>query len=319
MLPGEFELISHYFSRPAPRGYVGVGDDCAIFSVRPGYQLATSTDLLLEGRHFFSDVAPQRLGHKALAVNLSDLSASGAIPKGCLLGLALPEGDHDWLQAFSTGFLDLAEYYECPLIGGDTTRSLSGLSISVTVFGEVPAGRALLRSSAQVNDDIWLSGELGAADLALRYRTQQLDVDASRFNAVIDALELPQPPVRLGADLIGIANAAIDISDGLAQDLGHILKASQYGAQVNYAQLPVHPALQGLPLDLQHQAVLAGGDVFQLCFTAPPSQRSVILEMAQQHRLRLTRVGHITAERGLRILDEQGKLIEPKRGYDHFA
>ena len=319
-MANEFDLIAQYFSRPAPEGYVGVGDDCALFSVRSGYQLATSTDLLLEERHFFSDVDPQRLGHKALAVNLSDLSAIGAIPKGCLLGLALPTVDHDWLYAFSKGLLELADRYQCPLIGGDTTRSVQGISISLTVMGEVPTGRALLRSAAQVGDDIWLSGELGAADIALRYRTQQLPMDSVRYARCIDDLELPQPPVRLGADLVGVANAAIDVSDGLVQDLGHILAASRCGAEVHYALLPIHPALMGLPMAVQEQAVLGGGDVFQLCFTAPVSQRTLIMEMAQQHGIRVTQIGEITQSAGLRVRNAQGECIEPTRqGYDHFA
>ncbi|MCQ9615339.1 thiamine-phosphate kinase [Paenalcaligenes niemegkensis] len=318
-MPNEFDLIAQYFSRPAPKGYLGVGDDCALFSVRPGYQLATSTDLLLEGRHFFGDVSPRRLGHKALAVNLSDLSAIGAMPKGCLLGIALPSADHEWLRLFSEGFLELADYYECPLIGGDTTRSVQGISISVTVMGEVPAGRGLLRSRAQVGDDIWLSGQMGAPDLALRYLTQELPLDADRLALSINDLELPQPPVRLGADLVGVANAAVDVSDGLAQDLGHILRASRCGADIHYPLVPVHPALKDLPISIQEQAVLSGGDVFQLCFTASAAQRQLITEIAQQHQTQVTKIGQITKERGLRVFNAHDELIQlTRQGFDHF-
>ena len=206
-MASEFDLIARYFTRSAPAGLLGVGDDCALFPVPAGEQVATSTDLLLEGRHFFPDVDPKALGHKALAVNLSDLAAMGAQPIGCVLGLALPRLDEPWLAAFADGFHALAAVHGCPLIGGDTTRSAHDLAISVTVFGAVPAGAALRRDGARADDDIWVSGELGAADVAYRLLDGQYPVDAARLAATRGALEWPAPQVALGLALRGIAHA----------------------------------------------------------------------------------------------------------------
>lgn len=299
---------------------VGVGDDCAIFSLRFGYELATSTDLLLEGRHFFPEVDPYLLGRKALAVNLSDLAAAGAAPRACLLSLALPSVDEVWLAGFSRGFLEMAEQYQCPLIGGDTTKSLEHITIGVTVMGEVPSGKALLRSHAQPEDDIWVTGTLGAADVALRYLSGSLPVDEQRLHDTRAALENPAPPVAFAQHLPGVAHAAIDISDGLAQDLGHILHASQCGAELQCADLPLHPALQGLPTALQQEAMLAGGDVFQLCFTAAATARQTLQVLAAEHHIALHRVGRIVKGSGLRVLDPSGQpILLAHQGYDHFA
>ena len=319
-MPKEFDLIAQYFTRPAPEKMVGVGDDCAIFSLRSGYDMATSTDLLLEGRHFFSDVDPYLLGRKALAVNLSDLAAAGAAARACLLSLALPSVDEAWLAGFSRGFLEMADAYHCPLIGGDTTRSLDHITIGVTVMGEVPSGKALLRSHACIDDDIWVSDYLGAADLALRYLSGSLPMDAQRLQESRAALENPAPPVAFAQHLPGVAHAAIDISDGLAQDLGHILKASQCGAELLWPLLPVHASLNGLPLPLQQEAVLAGGDVFQLCFTATPKQREKLQALAAEHNITLHRIGRIIRGAGLRVLDQAGQpLFLAHQGFNHFA
>ncbi|MGG4775223.1 thiamine-phosphate kinase [Paenalcaligenes sp. Me52] len=319
-MPKEFDLIAQYFTRPAPEKMVGVGDDCAIFSLRSGHDLATSTDLLLEGRHFFSDVDPYLLGRKALAVNLSDLAAAGASARACLLSLALPSVDEAWLAGFSRGFLEMADAHHCPLIGGDTTRSLDHITIGVTVMGEVPRGKALLRSDAQEGDDIWVTGCLGAADLALRYLSGSLELDPQRLQASRAALENPAPPVSFATHLPGMAHAAIDISDGLAQDLGHILKASQCGAELMLANLPMHDALRGLSTDLQNEAMLAGGDVFQLCFTAAATQRDALQALAEQHDIVVHRIGRIVNGSGLRVLDQNGQpLLLAHQGFDHFA
>lgn len=299
---------------------LGVGDDCALFSVTPGMQLATSTDLLIEGRHFFSDVAPFALGHKALAVNLSDLAAMGARPLACLLGISLPQVDHDWLQAFSQGFHQLSAQAACPLVGGDTTRSNDGIVISVTVMGEVAGDQALRRSAAQAGDDIWLTGTLGAPDIALRLLQKRLPADAALLAAVRPSLEQPSPPWAFAQRLVGVAHAALDISDGLTQDLGHILAASRCGAELEYHRLPVASCLDGLDDLLMRQAILNGGDVYQLCFTAPQKQRQHIKELAQQTKVQVTRVGRITTDSGLRILDPQGQAMAlPAGGYDHFS
>lgn len=318
-MASEFDLIARYFTRTAPAGLLGVGDDCALFPVPPGEQVATSTDLLLEGRHFFPDVDPQALGHKALAVNLSDLAAMGARPIGCVLGLALPRLDEPWLAAFAAGFHALAAAHGCPLIGGDTTRSAHDLAISVTVFGAVPAGQALRRDGAQAGDDIWVSGELGAADVAYRLLDGQYPADAVLLAATRGALEWPEPQVALGLALRGIAHAAIDISDGLLQDLGHILAASRVGATLHYAELPAAAALAALEDAPLRRAVLGGGDVYQLCFTAPASRREAVLAAAAEAGVRVTRVGQIQAQPGLSVLDGQGQpLGDLPAGFDHF-
>jgi len=315
----EFDLIARYFTRAAPNGLLGVGDDCALFPVPPGEQVATSTDLLLEGRHFFPDVDPKALGHKALAVNLSDLAAMGARPIGCVLGLALPHLHEPWLAAFAEGFHALAAAHGCPLIGGDTTRSAHDLAISVTVFGAVPAGQALRRDGAQAGDDIWVSGELGAADVAYRLLDGQYPSDAALLAATRGALEWPEPQVALGLALRGIANAAIDLSDGLLQDLGHILTASRAGACLRFADLPMAPALSGLDAVPLQRALLGGGDVYQLCFTAPASRREAVLAAAASAGSRVTRVGEILPQPGMAVIDAHGQpLADLPAGFDHF-
>ncbi|WP_334165437.1 thiamine-phosphate kinase [Achromobacter mucicolens] len=318
-MASEFDLIARYFTRAAPDGLLGVGDDCALFPVPPGEQVATSTDLLLEGRHFFPDVDPKSLGHKALAVNLSDLAAMGARPIGCVLGLALPRLDEPWLAAFAEGFHALAAAHGCPLVGGDTTRSAHDLAISVTVFGSVLPGQALRRDGARSGDDIWVSGELGAADVAYRLLDGQYPANAALLAATRGALEWPEPQVGLGTALRGIANAAIDLSDGLVQDLGHILAASRVGACLRFADLPMAPALAGLDAAPQQRALLGGGDVYQLCFTAPPSRRDAVLAAARRAGARVTRVGEILPQPGIAVLDSHGQpLAELPAGFDHF-
>jgi thiamine-monophosphate kinase len=316
----EFDLIARYFNKKAPADMLGVGDDCALFGVPRGQHVATSTDLLLEGRHFFSNVDPRALGHKALAVNLSDLAAMGADPIGCLLGLALPTVDEPWLAAFACGFHALAERFGCPLIGGDTTRSQSGIALSVTVFGSVSPEKALRRDGAQLGDDIWVSGTLGAADLAYRLLAGKLPQDADRLAQARAALEWPVPRVELGAVLRGIAHAAIDISDGLLQDLGHILDASGVGAELAFADLPAASVLTGLPADVVERAVLGGGDAYELCFTAPRDARDRVMAAAVSVDVPVARIGVIGAVRGLTVLDSHGL---PKGhlpvGFDHFS
>lgn len=317
----EFSLIQTYFNQAAPEGYLGVGDDCAVFPVQPGYQLAVSTDTLIEGRHFFSDTDPYQLGHKALAVNLSDLTAMGARPKGCVLALAVPTVNDSWLEAFSSGLYALAQQAHCPLIGGDTTRSLSGITLTMTVFGEVPITQALRRDLARAGDDIWLTGTLGAPDLALQYLSGELALDAKRLRETRGALEKPQPPYEFAPLLLGHAHAAIDISDGLLQDIGHILQASHCGAHLYWARLPVHDSLIGLSEQQQAKSVLTGGDVFQLCFTAPASERVYLTELAAQHALQLSCIGQVVQQSGLIVLDQHHKpmALPQHLGFDHFS
>lgn len=316
----EFDLIARYFSRTAPAGFLGVGDDCALVPIDSGHQLATSTDLLIEGRHFFSDVDPVSLGHKALAVNLSDLAAMGATPLACLLSLSLPAINHDWLAAFSSGFYALADKADCPLVGGDTTRSPDGIIINVTVLGQVRTESALRRSAAKPDDDIWLTGSLGAADIALRLLQQRLPPDPGLLAVARRALEWPQPPWQFAQGLAGLAHAALDISDGLLQDLSHILKASQCGAEIHYDRLPVDDAVRGLDAALVQEAALAGGDVYQLCFTAPAAAAGPVSRLADAHGLKVTKVGRIVSEPGLRVYDDSRRLLSVgQSGFDHFS
>ncbi|HEU0230130.1 MAG TPA: thiamine-phosphate kinase [Burkholderiaceae bacterium] len=319
-MSSEFDLIARFFSRPAPPGFLGVGDDCALLPLEPGMRLATSTDLLLEGRHFLPGTDPGNLGHKALAVNLSDLAAMGAKPLACVLGLSVPKVDEPWLRAFSEGFHSLADEAGCPLVGGDTTRSPWGVVISVTVYGQVDPARALRRDAARVGDDIWISGTLGAADIALRLLQGKLPLDPGRLAALRPALERPQPPLRLAQALAGVAHAALDISDGLAQDLGHILEASHCGAELDLAALPIDPGLDGLDSGLRRQAALDGGDVYQLCFTAPSDKRDIIARLALAASTRVTRVGRIVEHAGLAVQSADGGLAPyHSAGFDHFS
>lgn len=320
VLSSEFDLIARYFTRLAPPGMLGVGDDCALLPLDPGMQLATSTDLLIEGRHFLPDVDPRALGHKALAVNVSDLAAMGAAPLACVLGLSVPAVDAGWLRAFSEGFHAFADETGCPLVGGDTTRSPWGVIISVTVYGQVDPARALRRDAALAGDDIWISGTLGAADIALRLLQGRLPPEPGRLAALRPALECPVPPWRLAPRLAGVAHAALDISDGLAQDLGHILTASHCGAELDLAALPMDPGLDGLDPSLRTQAVLDGGDVYQLCFTAPPDRRDTVVELARAASTRVTRVGHIVEGAGLRVRGPDGTSAPYRAaGFDHFT
>jgi thiamine-monophosphate kinase len=305
-MPSEFEIIRKYFSRPARHALLGVGDDAALLKPDAAAALAVSTDMLLEGRHFARGAAPRSLGHKALAVNLSDMAATGATPRWATLAIALPAADEAWIAAFAEGFYALAERFDVDLVGGDTTRG--PLTICVAILGEVPARLALTRGGARPGDDIWVSGELGGAALALEHPG---DAAAAR------RLHEPEPRVELGERLLGIAHAAIDVSDGFAQDLGHILERSGAGARVHYALLPKFPCDEP---QLQQRCVLAGGDDYELIFTAPQSARAQIDALSRTLRLALTRVGSMhSGEAKLQLLDAQGKPMDAGRGYDHFA
>ena len=325
---GEFDLIARYFTHPArPDGAValGVGDDCALLAPEPGMQLAISSDMLVEGRHFFPDVDPEALGHKALAVNLSDLAACGARPLAFTLALSLPRADEPWLAGFARGLMALANAHGCELVGGDTTQG--PLNICITVFGEVPAGQALLRSGAKAGDDIWVSGTLGDARLALDALLGKITpaLPADLFNASRMRLECPTPRVALGLALRGIASSALDVSDGLLGDLTHILEQSQVGAQIDAdAVLQTMAARKTslvLPDDQWYQCALAGGDDYELAFTAPAHLRSQVEAAAQSASTPVTRIGSVTAEPGIRLLDAQGQALPRQRwaSFDHFA
>jgi thiamine-monophosphate kinase len=319
---GEFDLIARYFTRPAKRAVLGVGDDCALWQIQPGMQLAVSSDMLVEGRHFLSTVPPKRLGHKALAVNLSDLAASGAKPVAFTLALAMPRIDESWLQGFSAGLLALADLHQCELVGGDTTQG--PLTICITVMGEVPPGDALLRQSAQVGDDIYISGSVGDARLALEVMRGQLSLSAPDFESCRQRMEQPEPRVALGLALRGVANACIDLSDGLAGDLGHILKASQVGAVLttDWVQdsAAISAAMQSLPFARRLDMALAGGDDYELLFTAAPEQSDAVQHAANEASVSVTCIGRITTGSGLQVLDLQGVPMSRRfASYDHFA
>ena len=327
---GEFDLIARYFTRPTPRAVLGVGDDCALLQPKPGTQLAISSDMLVEGRHFFADADPFALGHKALAVNLSDLAACGATPLAFTLALALPDVNETWLQGFSRGLLALADAHGCELVGGDTTQG--PLNICITVFGEVPVvngkSQALLRSGARPGDDVYVSGTLGDARLALDALRGMLVLPPALLAQARMRLEQPTPRVALGQALRGVASAALDLSDGLLGDLGHILKASGVGATLDTSiamQLIAacaHPACTTglISLKKQLECVLAGGDDYELAFTAPPAARQAVLAAARLAETPVTRMGRIDAEPGLRLIDAQGQRLSGHySSFDHFA
>jgi thiamine-monophosphate kinase len=332
---GEFDLIERYFKAPAralrPNDGValGIGDDCALLQPTAGMQLAISSDMLVEGRHFFADVDPFTLGHKALAVNLSDLAACGAKPLAFTLALALPKADEAWLAPFSRGLLALAAEHNCALVGGDTTQG--PLNICITVFGEVPKNMALLRSGAKAGDDIYVSGTLGDARLALDAIRGNVSLPAEAFTAAKVRLETPTPRVTLGMALRGIASSAIDVSDGLLGDLGHILKQSQVGAVIDTSiamkliaikAINTKATTQLLPKftsQNQLQYVFSGGDDYELAFTAPASQRNAVQAAAAASNTPVTRIGQIEAALGLRLIDDQGKPVKNSfESWDHF-
>lgn len=347
---GEFDLIARYFQRAGHRAnqtVVGIGDDCAIVAPKANMQWAISSDMLVQDKHFFADVNPITLGHKALAVNLSDLAACGARPVGFTLALALPSADATWLAGFSQGLLALADAHGCELIGGDTTQG--PLNICITVFGEVPRGAALLRSGAQVGDDVYVSGTLGDACLALRALQGRITLPPDVLAATRLRLESPTPRVALGMALRGIATSAIDISDGMLGDLQHVLTASGVGAVIEaptaanlIANKPINksdngqfeanfltqhdslyvapPMSYGIPHAWALPYTLAGGDDYELIFTAAPENRDAVAQAAMSSHTAVTRVGHIEATRGIRLVDGLGHAVQGNfASFDHFA
>jgi len=326
----EFSLIERFFARRARRGprraLLGIGDDCALIAPAQGEALAVSTDMLVEGRHFLPDVDPRALGHKTLAVNLSDLAAMGAKPRAFTLSLALDTPREAWLEAFADGLFALAERFDCALIGGDTTRG--PLNLCVTIFGDVPAQAALRRDGAREGDDIWVSGTLGDARAALglmRGEWAPSLFDERERASLQQALDRPEPRIALGLALRGLAHAALDVSDGLAGDLLHILEHSRMRACVDVDAVPRSQALRKLPLDTQRQCTLAGGDDYELLFTAPPQARQAIVDAGARAAVAVTRIGtidalrHATDEPAIAWQDaSQTQLSLTLHGFDHF-
>jgi thiamine-monophosphate kinase len=327
---GEFELIQRFFTRPTRHAVLGVGDDCALLAPAPGMQMAISSDMLVSGRHFFPDVDPRTMGHKALAVNLSDLAACGARPVAFTLALALPEANAAWLEPFSQGLLALADAHGCELIGGDTTQG--PLNICITVFGEVPAGQALLRSGARAGDDLYVSGTLGDARLALEALQGNITLSPEVLTQTRLRMDQPTPRVALGLALRGIASAAADVSDGLLGDLGHILQRSGVGATIRTENAMhliaacAHSAGAGgqfglkIPANKALQCVLSGGDDYELVFTAPVHQRAAVQAAALSSNTPVTCIGQIEAASGVRLVDAAGVAVANDfASFDHFA
>ncbi|UCV28069.1 thiamine-phosphate kinase [Ferribacterium limneticum] len=322
-MPGEFALIDKYFARPTPSAVLGPGDDCALLQPSPGKQLAVTTDMLVAGTHFLPDTDPKNLGWKALAVNLSDLAAMGAQPRWVTLAGSLPTVNEPWIAKFAEGFFACAAEYGVDVVGGDTTKG--PLNLCITAMGEVEPGQALRRDGAKVGDQIWVSGRPGLASLGLAHLQGKIQLPEPWPRLCVGALEKPRPRVALGLALTGIASAAIDVSDGLLADLGHIAERSGCAAAVKLVQLPHLPKGESYDADLRRIALecqLAGGDDYELCFTAPGTQSLAIAQIAAQLELPLWNIGEMTAGKAgdVIVFDPDGKPVQfDHKGYDHFG
>jgi thiamine-monophosphate kinase len=317
-MASEFELIRRWFTRPAKTAALGVGDDCALVQAPTGLALAITTDMLVEGTHFLPGADAALLGHKTLAVNLSDLAAMGADPRWCTLALALPDADEAWLGAFSRGFFALADRHGIELIGGDTTRGPR--SLCVTAIGTLPKGYALRRDGAQAGDDLWLSGATGEAALALEHLRGRVRLDDRHRDACCARLHAPEPRVALGRRLRGTATAAIDVSDGLVADVGHICERSRLAAEIEAPALPRAAALAALgDAALAWSCILAGGDDYELAFTAPADAREAVEQAGAAAGVPVTRIGRMGAGTGVVVRDAAGAPMPiAAPGYDHF-
>ena len=330
---GEFDLIERFFKTGAGAAEqnenitLGIGDDCALIKPVAGAEIAVTTDMLVEGRHFFADADPEQLGRKALAVNLSDLAAMGAKPLGFTLAIAMPKVDIPWLEAFSTGLLDTATLFACPLIGGDTTAG--PLTLSITALGSIPEGKAIRRSGARIDDDVWVSGTVGDARLALAALRHEIPLCEEDLKRVEKRMHQPTPRIELGIRLRDIATAALDISDGLLGDLTHVLKQSQVDAEIFLNQIPKSETLKKQSIDIQNQFAASGGDDYEICFTAPNQQRDAIKELSRSLNLPLTLIGRITPIKNsnpqVHLINADGAVmnaIESKKmrqSFDHFS
>ena len=332
---GEFDLIERFFKTGADSLRknessaiaLGIGDDCALIKPSANEEIAITSDMLVEDRHFFAGADSELLGRKALAVNLSDLAAMGARPLGFTLAIALPSVDEAWLSAFSKGLFAVAKEYSCPLIGGDTTAG--PLTISITAFGSVPSGKAIRRSGAKPGDDIWASGTLGDARLTLAALRHEINLSSIDLQQIEHRMHQPSPRIELGIQLRDVASAALDISDGLLGDLGHILKQSQVDAQIDLSKLPKSNVLQKQALSIQNLFAACGGDDYEICFTAPPSQQEKIQAISKLLNLPLTLIGKILpkakTEATMHLLDASGNKFSDiesapfLKSFDHFA
>ena len=332
---GEFDLIQHFFKAGSDAMLsegnaaitLGIGDDCALLQTSPNEEIAITSDMLVSGRHFFADANPEWLGHKALAVNLSDLAAMGAKPLGFTLAIALPEVNSQWLELFSKGLFAIAKTYSCPLIGGDTTAG--PLNICITAFGSIPKGKSIRRSGATIGDDIWVSGSVGDARLTLAALRHEINVSKDDLNSIEHRMHQPTPRIELGGALRGLANAALDVSDGLLGDLKHILNQSQVDAEVQLSALPKSTILEKQTVEIQNQFAACGGDDYEICFTAPTTHRDAINQLSKSLKLPLTRIGQITPKKNstpkIKVINALGNLLSDEevaslsKSFDHFA
>ena len=333
--PGEFDLIERFFKSGADSLRttadsaiaLGIGDDCALIKTSVNEEIAITSDMLVEGRHFFAGTDPELLAHKALAVNLSDLAAMGARPLGFTLAIAIPKVDEAWLKSFSKGLFAAAQEYSCPLIGGDTTAG--PLTISITAFGSLPSGKAIRRSGAKVGDEIWVSGSIGDARLTLAALRHEMNLPIEELQQIEHRMHQPSPRVELGMQLRDIASAALDVSDGLLGDLSHILLHSQVDAQVDLGKIPKSSTLQKQDISIQNLFAACGGDDYELCFTAHPSQREKIQAISKSLNLPITLIGKILTREGIEVkihlLDASGNPLSDVesapflKSFDHFA
>ena len=332
---GEFDLIQRFFKTQSelmlatnPTAVkLGIGDDCALLKTDPNEEIAITSDMLVSGRHFFPDANPQWLGWKALAVNLSDLAAMGARPLGFTLALALPEVNSAWLEGFSKGLFSIANQYSCPLIGGDTTAG--PLNICITAFGGIPKEKAIRRSGASEGDDVWVSGSVGDARLALAALRHEIELSKEDLESVEARMHQPSPRINLGIALRDIANAALDVSDGLLGDLKHILKQSGKDADIFLDRIPKSATLRKQVQNIQDQYAACGGDDYELCFTAPTSKRDAIAKISADLNIPLTHIGNIKSMRELNpeinLINSAGVALNSEeakkllKSFDHFA
>lgn len=323
---GEFDLIQRYFDWPklGPWSSQGVGDDCALIDIGTS-RIAVTTDMLIEGTHFFENTSAYDLGHKSLAVNLSDLAAAAATPRAFFLSIAVPKSDPDWMNEFQKGLFGLAKRFGVSLLGGDTVRSVDGkITVSITALGELPAGTGLTRSGARVDDDIWVSGSLGGAYAAVQVRYGKWKLSTESYRRASERLDRPEPRNRLGEKLLKIANACCDISDGLLQDIGHIMKRSGRSCELTYEAIPQDASLNALALENRKKALLAGGDDYELLWTAPRDAREAIATISAELRLPITRIGRVVESEedtaSIRVLSRETLLdTGAYRGFDHFS
>lgn len=330
---GEFDLIERFFKTPsasqAPNSEInlGIGDDCALITPPAGDEIAITSDMLVEGRHFLKDANAEQLGHKALAVNLSDLAAMGAKPLGFTLSIALPSMDAQWLEGFSRGLFSIAKEFDCPLIGGDTTAG--PLTISITALGSAPPGKAIRRSGSKIDDEIWVSGTVGDARLTLAALRHEINLPLTDLQKIEHRMHQPTPRIELGLRLREIASAALDVSDGLLGDLQHILRQSQVDAEIFLDHLPKSDVLTKQSIQIQNQFAACGGDDYELCFTAPKNQHQTILEIGRAINLPLTCIGRIIRKKNdlpqVHIFNVDGKILPRNevadllKSFDHFA